>query len=99
MQRLSETDSLFCYLGRRLGKEIDVRQVIVVPYRNPGVAVPVADVLTEVLRSGAQELLQEAVEIEVAVFIGRYRDLKDAQERQRIVRNGYQPRRREGSVS
>ncbi len=33
-----------------------------VEYRNPGVVLPVADVLTEVLRRGAGELLQEAVE-------------------------------------
>ncbi len=38
-----------------------------VAYRNPGVAVPVADALTEILRSGARELLQQAVEAEVAV--------------------------------
>ncbi len=28
-----------------------------VEYRNPGMALPVADALTEVLRSGARELL------------------------------------------
>jgi hypothetical protein len=36
----------------------------VVEYRNPGVALPVADALTEVLRTGARELLQQAVEAE-----------------------------------
>lgn len=62
-------------------------------YRNPGIAVPVADVLTEVLRDGAIELLQHAVEAEVAAFIERHRELKDERDRQRIVRNGYQPER------
>ncbi len=33
-----------------------------IDYRNPGIALPVADVLTEVLRRGASSLLQEAVE-------------------------------------
>jgi putative transposase len=49
--------------------------------------------LTEVLRSGARELLQQAVEAEVAEFVARHRELKDEQERQRGVRNGYRPQR------
>lgn len=65
----------------------------VVGYRNPGVVLPVADALTEVLRSGARELLQEAVEAEVAEFVERHRELKDERARQRVVRNGYQPER------
>ncbi|HZJ43041.1 MAG TPA: IS256 family transposase [Pyrinomonadaceae bacterium] len=62
-------------------------------YRNPGVALAVRDALTEVLRSGARELLQQAVEAEVAEFITQHRELKDERERQRVVRNGYQPER------
>ena len=65
----------------------------VVEYRNPGIALPVADVLTEVLRQGARELLQQAVEAEVAEFVARHRELKDEHERQRVVRNGYRPER------
>jgi len=65
----------------------------VVEYRNPGVALPVADALTEVLRSGARELLQQAIEAEVAEFIRQHRELKDEGARQRVVRNGYQPER------
>lgn len=66
----------------------------VVEYRNPGIALPVADALTEVLRNGARELLQQAVEAEVAEFVRRHRELKDEQERQRVVRNGYRPERK-----
>ena len=55
----------------------------IVPFRNPGIAVPVADVLTEVLRDGAIELLQHAVEAEVAAFIERHRELKDERARRR----------------
>jgi len=55
---------------------------------------PVADVLTEVLRHGARELLQQAVEAEVAEFVARHRELKDEHERQRVVRNGYRPERK-----
>lgn len=45
-----------------------MREDSVVEYRNPGIALPVADALTEVLRQGARELLQQAVEGEVAEF-------------------------------
>jgi transposase-like protein len=71
-----------------------VREDSVVEYRNPGMALPVADPLTEVLRSGARELLQSAVEAEVAEFIAQHRELRDERERQRVVRNGYKPERR-----
>jgi putative transposase len=69
------------------------RKPAVVEYRNPGVALPVRDALTEVLRSGARELLQQAIEAEVGEFIAQHRELKDERERQRVVRNGYQPER------
>lgn len=65
----------------------------VVDYRNPGVPLAVADALTEVLRRGAKELLQQAVEVEVAEAIAQYAELKDEQGRQRVVRNGYLPER------
>jgi len=70
-----------------------VKEDSVVEYRNPGVALPVAYALTEVLRSGARELLQQAVEGEVAEFLARHRELKDERARQRVVRNGYKPER------
>jgi putative transposase len=70
-----------------------VKEDSVVEYRNPGIALPVADVLTEVLRNGARELLQQAVEAEVAEFIKRHRELKDEHDRQRVVRNGYRAQR------
>jgi transposase-like protein len=70
-----------------------VQEDNLVAYRNPGIALPVADALTAVLRSGARELLQQAVETEVAEFLAQHRELKDEQERQRVVRNGYLPER------
>jgi hypothetical protein len=36
-----------------------VQEDNLVAYRNPGVALPVADPLTEVLRQGARDLLQK----------------------------------------
>jgi transposase-like protein len=65
----------------------------VVEYRNPGVPLPVADALTEVLRRGARELLQQAVEAEVAAAIAQFAELKDEEGRRRVVRNGYLPER------
>ena len=64
-----------------------------IDYRNPGIALPVADALTEVLRRGAGTLLQEAVEAEVAELIARYQALRDERGRQRVVRNGHKPER------
>jgi putative transposase len=46
------------------------------------------DVLTEVLRQGAQRLLVEAVEAEVAEFVAIYQALRTETGRQRVVRNG-----------
>jgi transposase-like protein len=65
----------------------------IIEYQNPGIPLPVLDPLTEVARSGARTMLQEVIEAEVAEFVARHRELKDERERQRIVRNGYQPER------
>lgn len=74
-------------------EEYAVEEDNVVDYRNPGVPLPVVDALTEVLRRGAGELIQQAVEAEVAELIAHYKALQDEQGRQRVVRNGYLPER------
>jgi transposase-like protein len=51
------------------------------------------DVLTEVLREGAQKLLAEAIAAEVAEFLARYQALRTAEGQQRVVRNGRLPER------
>ncbi len=51
------------------------------------------DALTEVLRTGAQQLLAEAVEAEVEAFLSEFGELRDAENRQRVVRNGHLPER------
>jgi len=70
-----------------------VQEDNLVAYNNPGMALPVADALTEVLRRGAETLLQQAVEAEVAEVIARFQELKDERGRQRVVRNGHLPER------
>jgi len=51
------------------------------------------DPLTAVLRQGAQRLLSQAIEVEVAMLLAQYADRHDGQGRQAIVRNGYLPER------
>ena len=53
----------------------------------------VDDPITDVLRTGARKLLIEALEAEIEGFLSQYRDLRDNQDRQRVVRNGYLPER------
>ncbi len=46
--------------------------------KNPAVANEVRDALTEVLREGARTLLAQAIEAEVAEFLARHGDKRDA---------------------
>jgi len=51
------------------------------------------DELTELLRKGARQLLLQAVEAELEVFLENYRQLYDTRGRRAVVRNGYLPAR------
>ncbi|SDR45521.1 IS256 family transposase [Pseudovibrio sp. Tun.PSC04-5.I4] len=62
----------------------------VIPLVQPG---EFQDALTEVLRSGAQQLLQAAIESEVVSVLSLYSDLKLPDGRQRVVRHGHLPER------
>jgi transposase-like protein len=53
----------------------------------------VQDVLTDVLRQGAQLLLAQAIEAEVADWIDRHQDCRDDASRRQVVRNGHLPQR------
>jgi hypothetical protein len=53
----------------------------------------VDDQLTEILRNGARALLAQAVEAEVADFLGKHADLKTEDGHQRVVRHGHLPER------
>ena len=49
------------------------------------------DPLTEILRSGAKRLVQQAVEAEFAAFLARHADLELPDGRRRVVRHGHDP--------
>jgi putative transposase len=65
---------------------------------NRTLSLPVAsaaskDVLTDILRDGAQRLLAQAVEAEVDEWIGSHQHLTTAAGHRQVVRNGYLPKR------
>jgi len=51
------------------------------------------DVLTGILRAGAQRLLGQAIEAEVADYLAAHQDLRDEQGRRLVVRNGHKDER------
>src|SRR6202163_636668 len=62
----------------------------IVPLRQPS---EVDDPLTNILRTGARQLLARAVEVEAETFLAAMKDLKLADGRDRIVRHGHGPTR------
>lgn len=53
----------------------------------------VTDPLTELLRQGARQLIQQAVEAELTVFLEQFSLLRDDRGRRKVIRNGYLPER------
>jgi putative transposase len=62
----------------------------VVRFRQPDA---IDDPLTSILRSGARQLLTQAVEMEAAAFLAAMKDLKLPDGRGRVVRHGHGPAR------
>jgi hypothetical protein len=52
-----------------------------------------ANTLESLLRESAEQLIVEAMEVEVRVFRAQFRDLRDDHDREMIVRNGFHPPR------
>lgn len=50
--------------------------------------------LDQVVRQGAQQMLQKAIEAEVHVFLQEHQDLRDDQGKRLVVGNGHKPARR-----
>ena len=97
MRRRAVKLATFTQVGRtRIGLVDDSEAVdlaAAVPDSHRRCAPSCADPLTEVLRQGAQRLLAQAIEAEIAVLSVQYADHHDAQGRQAVVRNGYLPER------
>lgn len=52
-----------------------------------------SDALSYLIRRGARQIIAQAVEAELEDFLAEYRDRRDEQGRQVVVRNGYLPER------
>jgi putative transposase len=52
-----------------------------------------SDLLTELLRTGARQLIAQAVEAELTEFLGQFQGVKSLDGRAAVVRNGYLPER------
>lgn len=52
------------------------------------------DSLQDILRRGAQQLLAQAIEAEVAEWVEQHQHITDPQGRRQVVRNGYLPERK-----
>ena len=62
----------------------------IVRFRQPD---EIDDPLTALLRSGARQLLEQAIEAEVAAFLASMKALKLSDGRDRLVRHGHGPER------
>lgn len=51
------------------------------------------DPLTEVLRRGARELLIQALETEIEIFLNEHKHIQDDRGNRQVIRNGYSPER------
>jgi putative transposase len=51
------------------------------------------DLLSTMLREGAQRLIAEALQVEFDEYLGQFAERRDEQGRAAVVRNGYQPQR------
>src|SRR5438309_759101 len=53
----------------------------------------VCDVIDQLLRDGARQMLQRAIEREVAEYVQQHAGALDAEGRRLVVRNGFHPKR------
>ena len=67
-----------------------MKQDSVIGFPRPG---EVSDALSQLLREGAQQLIEHAVEAELQEYLGDIGDRRDAQGRRAVVRNGHLPQR------
>lgn len=65
----------------------NIRNLITTPVQG------VTDALSELFRTGARKILQEALEAEIEEYIQAFRDRRDDAGKRLVVRNGYMPER------
>ena len=65
-----------------------MKQDSVIGFPRPG---EVSDALSQLLREGAQRLIEQAVEVELQEYLVGVADRRDAQGRRSVVRNGHLP--------
>jgi putative transposase len=78
---------------KRSDQEYTMSQDNLIEFKTPEPSASFSDALTALVRQGARQIIAQAVEAELAEFLGQYQDLKDEQGRQAVVRNGYLPER------
>ena len=54
---------------------------------------PQGDLLTELIRKGARQLIEQAVQAELSELLEQFGDRRTEDGRAGVVRNGYQPER------
>lgn len=64
-----------------------------IAFQSPETTETFHDALSELVRTGARQIIAQAVEAELQEFLGQYVDQRDEQGRQVVVRNGYLPER------
>jgi hypothetical protein len=60
----------------------------VIAFQPSETVAPFNDVLSELVRQGARQIIAQAVEAELQEFLAQYQSFKDDHGRQAIVRNG-----------
>ena len=74
-----------------MANDMHMTKDTVVAFRAPDGFSP--DPLTDLLRQGARDLIAQAVEAELATFLGAHADQTDPAGRRRLVRHGHLPER------
>ena len=64
-----------------------------VKFKTPETSESFSDALSDLIRSGAQQIIAQAVEAELNELLNAHKDLRDSSGRQAVVRNGYLPAR------
>ena len=64
-----------------------------VKFKTPETTESFSDALSDLIRSGAQQIIAQAVEAELNELLNAHKDLCDSSGRQAVVRNGYLPAR------